>query len=78
MFSAQMLTESNHKFIEIFSYLNRNWFSVNFLESADVGSVNHCFRELGLQEAMCLQKEGDATSTYERINSLQGEIENYK
>ncbi|PSN55060.1 hypothetical protein C0J52_04113 [Blattella germanica] len=35
-------------------------------------------RELGLQEAMCLQKEGDATSTYERIKSLEEEIENYK
>jgi hypothetical protein len=39
---------------------------------------NQCFRELGLQEAMCLQKEGDVTSTYERIISLQEEIENYK
>jgi len=27
---------------------------------------------------MYLQKEGDATSTYERIKSLQEEIENYK
>lgn len=27
---------------------------------------------------MCLQKKGDATSTYERIKSLQEEIENYK
>ncbi|XP_069704271.1 transport and Golgi organization protein 1-like isoform X2 [Periplaneta americana] len=35
-------------------------------------------KELGLHEAMCLQKEGDATSTYERIKSLQEEIENYK
>lgn len=35
-------------------------------------------KELGLQEAMCLQKKGDATSTYERIKSLQEEIENYK
>ncbi|PNF17692.1 hypothetical protein B7P43_G07365 [Cryptotermes secundus] len=35
-------------------------------------------KELGLQEAMCLQKEGDATSTSERITYLQGEIENYK
>ncbi|XP_049940648.1 transport and Golgi organization protein 1 isoform X1 [Schistocerca serialis cubense] len=34
-------------------------------------------RELGLQEAMYIQKEGDATSTYERIKSLQEEIENY-
>jgi hypothetical protein len=35
-------------------------------------------KELGLQEAMYLQKEGDATSTYERIKSLQEETENYK
>jgi hypothetical protein len=35
-------------------------------------------KELRLQKAMCLQKEGDATSTHERINSLQEEIENYK
>jgi hypothetical protein len=48
------------------------------LDSATVESVHYCSRELGLQEAMCLQKKGDATSTYERIKSLQEEIENYK
>jgi hypothetical protein len=55
-----------------------NKFSVIFLEFATVEGVHYCSRELGLQEAMCLQKEGDATSTYERIKSLQEEIENYK
>jgi hypothetical protein len=49
-----------------------------FLEFSSVENVHYCSRELGLQEAMYLQKEGDATSTYERIKSLQEEIENYK
>jgi hypothetical protein len=53
-------------------------FQYTFLESATIENVYYCSRELGLQEAMCLQKEGDATSTYERIKSLQEEIENYK
>lgn len=53
-------------------------FQYIFLESAIVENFHYCSRELGLQEAMCLQKEGDATSTYERIKSLQEEIENYK
>jgi hypothetical protein len=48
------------------------------VESATVENVHNCSRELGLQEAMFLQKEGDATSTYERVKSLQEEIENYK
>jgi hypothetical protein len=40
--------------------------------------VYYCSRELGLQEAMYLQKEGDAMSTYERIKFLEEETENYK
>ncbi|XP_067009668.2 transport and Golgi organization protein 1 [Anabrus simplex] len=35
-------------------------------------------KELGLQEAMYIQKEGDAMSTIERIKSLQEEVESYK
>jgi hypothetical protein len=39
---------------------------------------NRLEKELRLHKAMCLLKEGDATSTYERIHSLQQDIENYK
>jgi len=53
-------------------------FQYIFLESASVENVHYCSRELGLQEAMYMQKEGDATSTYELIKSLQEETENYK
>ncbi|XP_063242317.1 transport and Golgi organization protein 1 [Bacillus rossius redtenbacheri] len=35
-------------------------------------------KELGLQEAMNIQKDGDVTTTSERIRLLQEEVENYK
>ncbi|PNF44126.1 hypothetical protein B7P43_G03185, partial [Cryptotermes secundus] len=39
---------------------------------------NQLQKELRLHKAMCLLKDRDATSTYERINSFQREIENYR
>jgi len=71
--------EGNHNCIKLrLSYVHSNQFLILFQEFASVENVHYCSRELGLQEAMYLQKEGDATSTYERIKSLQEETENYK